>query len=60
MKKKKAEPFKLMTMEEIEAMFEKKEQEFKKRMVEFERSKMQPLTMKLILKYAFAQDKPQE
>lgn len=49
-----------MTMEEIEAMFEKKEQEFKKRMVEFERSKMQPLTMKLILKYAFAQDKPQD
>lgn len=54
-KKPKAKPddFKLLSMDEIEDMFAAKEKAFQKRVKEFHKVELQPLTLKLIFKHAF-------
>ncbi len=47
--------FKLMTLDEIESMFDLKNQAFEKRLKEYFKIKVQPLTLKLICKHAFLQ-----
>ena len=61
-KKKPAAPkedFKIMSLEEIEGMFDQKNQAFEKRLKEYFKVKVQPLTLKLICKHAFLQ-KPKQ
>ena len=43
---------KIMSLEEIENLFEKKSEIFHNKMVEFQKEKLQPLTFKLIMKYS--------
>ena len=51
--KTKPDDFKLMSMDEIEDMFAAKEKAFQKRVKEFHKEELQPLTLKLIFKHAF-------
>ena len=51
--KTKDDDFKLMSMDEIEEMFAEKERAFQKRVKEFHKEQLQPLTLKLIFKHAF-------
>lgn len=50
--KTKKEEFKVMTLDEIEELFEKKSQIFHNKLLEYQQEKLQPLTFKLIMKYA--------
>ena len=47
--------FKLMSLEEIENLFDQKNVTFEKRLKEYFKVKVQPLTLKLICKHAFLQ-----
>lgn len=53
-KKPKKEEFKIMTLEEIEELFEQKTEAFNERMKRHQEQKQQPITMKLIIKYGVA------
>ena len=51
----KKDDFKLMSLEEIENLFDQKNVQFEKRLKEYFKVKVQPLTLKLICKHAFLQ-----